>query len=55
MNVIVLLQFFFPVTVLDLGSTNGTFRNGIRLKPREKTFLEKGDEIRMGRVCFDCR
>ncbi len=43
------------IAVLDLGSTNGTFRNGIRLKPREKTFLEKGDEIRMGRVCFDCR
>ncbi len=43
------------VAVLDLGSTNGTYRNGIRLKPQEKTFIEQGDEIRIGRVCFDCR
>ncbi len=43
------------VAVLDLGSTNGTYRNGIRLRPQEKTFIEEGDEIRIGRVCFDCR
>ena len=43
------------IAVLDLGSTNGTFRNGVKLKPQEKTFIEEGDEIRIGRVCFDCR
>jgi hypothetical protein len=43
------------VAVLDLGSTNGTYRNGVRLRPQEKTYIEAGDEIRIGRVCFDCR
>lgn len=39
----------------DLGSTNGTFRNGLKLKPQESVMIEEGDEIRIGRVCFDCR
>ena len=43
------------IAVLDLGSTNGTYRNGVRLSPQEKTYIEEGDEIRIGRVCFDCR
>ena len=43
------------IAVYDLGSTNGTFRNGVKLRPREKTYIEEGDEIRLGRVCFDCR
>ena len=43
------------VFVLDLGSTNGTYRNGKKLNAQEKTFIEEGDEIRIGRVCFDCR
>ena len=34
----------------DLNSTNGTFKNGLRLQPYEKRKLEKGDEIRIGRV-----
>lgn len=41
--------------VRDLGSTNGTFRNGLKLKPQESVMIEEGDEIRIGRVCFDCR
>ncbi len=41
--------------VRDLGSTNGTFRNGLKLKPQESVVIEEGDEIRIGRVCFDCR
>lgn len=41
--------------IYDLGSTNGTYRNGERLRPQEKTRIEEGDEIRIGRVCFDCR
>ncbi len=43
------------VFIRDLGSTNGSFRNGVRLKAQEKTYIEEGDEIRIGRVCFDCR
>lgn len=34
----------------DLNSTNGTFKNGLRLQPYEKRKLETGDEIRCGRV-----
>ena len=43
------------IAIHDLGSTNGTFRNGVKLKPQQKTYIEEGDEIRLGRVCFDCR
>ena len=32
----------------DLNSTNGTFKNGLRLKPYEKRRLMEGDEIRLG-------
>jgi hypothetical protein len=31
----------------DLNSTNGTFRNGLKLKPYEQKKLSKGDEIRL--------
>lgn len=34
----------------DLNSTNGTFKNGLRLQPYEKRKLESGDELRCGRV-----
>lgn len=34
----------------DLNSTNGTWKNGLRLQPYEKRKLEEGDEIRCGRV-----
>lgn len=34
----------------DLNSTNGTFKNGLRLQPYEKKKLEPGDEIKCGRV-----
>ncbi len=43
------------IGILDLGSTNGTYRNGVKLSPHEVTYIEEGDEIRIGRVCFDCR
>ena len=42
-------------SILDLGSTNGTYRNGLRIPAQQRTFIEEGDEIRIGRVCFDCR
>ncbi|MBS7240634.1 MAG: FHA domain-containing protein [Acetatifactor sp.] len=34
----------------DLNSTNGTFKNGLRLKPYERRQLEPGDEIKLGRI-----
>ena len=43
------------ISVVDLNSTNGTFRNGLRLSPQEKNYIEEGDEVRIGRICFDCR
>lgn len=36
----------------DLNSTNGTFRNGLRMQPYEKKKLDEGDEIRCGKVVF---
>ena len=33
----------------DLNSTNGTFKNGLRLRPYEKRKLEEGDEIKCGK------
>ncbi len=32
----------------DLNSTNGTFKNGLRLQPYEKRKLESGDELKFG-------
>lgn len=34
----------------DLNSTNGTFKNGLRLQPYEKRKLDEGDEIKCGKV-----
>lgn len=36
----------------DLNSTNGTYHNGLRLRPNEKVMLEPEDEIGFGRVQF---
>ena len=36
----------------DLNSTNGTFKNGLRLQPYEKRHLEEDDEIRIGNLLF---
>jgi len=38
--------------VEDLNSTNGTFKNGLRMQPYEKRKLEEGDEIRFGKKTF---
>jgi hypothetical protein len=43
------------IVLTDLNSTNGTFKNGLRLKAQEENYIEEGDEIRIGRICFDCR
>lgn len=34
----------------DMNSTNGTFKNGLRLQPYEKRKLEEEDEIRIGKT-----
>lgn len=34
----------------DLNSTNGTFKNGLRMQPYEKRRLEKDDELRFGKA-----
>lgn len=34
----------------DLNSTNGTYKNGLRLQPYEKKKLEEGDEIKIGKI-----
>ena len=36
------------VLLEDLNSTNGTFKNGLRMEPYERRELEVGDEIRIG-------
>ena len=43
------------VALVDLGSTNGSFRNGLKLIPQEKNYIEEGDEVKLGRICFDIR
>ncbi|HKM34268.1 MAG TPA: DUF6382 domain-containing protein [Lachnospiraceae bacterium] len=39
----------------DLNATNGTFKNGIRLKPYEKVEVLREDEIRLGNLSFTYR
>ena len=34
----------------DLNSTNGTYKNGLRLQPYEKRKMDKEDEIRLGKI-----
>lgn len=40
------------IYITDLNSTNGTFRNGIRLAPNASEIIEPGDEIRLGKLKF---
>ena len=40
------------IYVTDLNSTNGTFKNGLRLEPNETVSIEAGDEIRFGKMTF---
>lgn len=39
----------------DLNATNGTFQNGVRLKPYEKVEILKEDEIKLGKLMFTYR
>lgn len=38
--------------ITDLNSTNGTFRNGMRLEPNATERIEPGDEIGLGKLKF---
>lgn len=40
------------IYMTDLNSTNGTFKNGLRLEPNTSEALEPGDEIRLGKLKF---
>lgn len=40
------------VWIQDLNSTNGTYQNGVRLRPNQKATLETEDEIILGEVGF---
>lgn len=40
------------IYMTDLNSTNGTFKNGLRLEPNTSEMLEPGDEIRLGKLKF---
>ncbi len=40
------------LTLVDLGSTNGTYLNGQRLIPNQPRVVRDGDEVRMGRLVF---
>lgn len=38
------------IYIEDVNSTNGTYKNGLRLQPYEKRKLEVGDELRFGKT-----
>ncbi len=40
------------IYITDLNSTNGTYRNGMRLEPNASEIIEPGDEIRLGKLKF---
>jgi EAL domain-containing protein (putative c-di-GMP-specific phosphodiesterase class I) len=42
-----------PTLLIDLGSTNGTFVNGVRLAEGAETLLREGDGVRFGHL--ECR
>ena len=42
------------LTLVDLGSTNGTYLNGSRLIDHEPRELSDGDEIRLGTMVIYC-
>ncbi len=38
------------LTIIDMGSINGTYLNGQRLTPQQPRILHDGDEIRLGKL-----
>lgn len=40
------------IHLTDMNSTNGTYRNGLRMEPQETVEIEPGDEIRFGNLNY---
>lgn len=40
------------VVMTDMNSTNGTFKNGLRMQPQETVEIEPGDEVRFGNLNY---
>lgn len=40
------------IRLIDMNSTNGTYKNGLRLQPQESVEIEPGDEIRFGQLNY---
>ncbi|MCD7725221.1 MAG: FHA domain-containing protein [Clostridiales bacterium] len=40
------------IWLTDMNSTNGTYKNGLRMQPQETTEIEPGDEIRFGNLNY---
>lgn len=40
------------IHLTDMNSTNGTYRNGLRMQPQETVEIEPGDEIRFGNLNY---
>lgn len=40
------------ILLTDMNSTNGTFKNGLRMQPQETVEIEPGDEIRFGSLNY---
>ncbi len=40
------------IQLTDMNSTNGTYRNGLRMQPQETVEIEPGDEIRFGKLDY---
>ena len=43
------------IEIRDLNSTNGTYINGVKLGPNEKSRVQRGDEVRFGSVEYEYR
>lgn len=43
------------VYIMDLNSTNGTYKNGFRIPANQKVLIEEGDEITFGKIRFHYR
>lgn len=40
------------ILLTDMNSTNGTYKNGLRMEPSETVELEPGDEVRFGKLNY---
>lgn len=40
------------IRMTDMNSTNGTYKNGLRMQPQETVEIEPGDEIRFGKLNY---